>query len=267
MPSAKDIRVAPIARRDAIAFIRRVHYSGKDDNRSRIHLGVFLDGILGGVMQFGPSMDKRKSIGLVAATPWNGYMDLHRLAFTDDLPRNSESRAISVAMRILRKKAPHLQWILSYADATQCGDGTIYRASGFVLTGIKKNTSMYRMPDGAVLCKIVFEPGFSANISAGVKGKYGQDGSMTAGRFLKRIGAERLVGHQLRYIYFLDPAARARLTVPEIPFSRITEMGAGMYRGQPRVGSIDGDAPASQVGEGGSTPTPTLQSTHEGVAK
>lgn len=49
----------------------------------------------------------------------------------------------------------------------------------------------------------------------------------------KRItGAEPIKGFQLRYIYFIDKAYRQRLTVPEIPFSKIDEMGAGMYKGK-----------------------------------
>ena len=39
-------------------------------------------------------------------------------------------------------------------------------------------------------------------------------------------------GFQLRYIYFLDKGSRHKLTVPEIPFSKIDEMGAGMYKGE-----------------------------------
>lgn len=34
------------------------------------------------------------------------------------------------------------------------------------------------------------------------------------------------------YIYFIDPTYRDRLTVPVIPFSKIDEMGAGMYKGE-----------------------------------
>lgn len=41
-----------------------------------------------------------------------------------------------------------------------------------------------------------------------------------------------LNGYMLRYIYFLDPSYRSKLTVPEIPFSKIDEMGAGMYKGE-----------------------------------
>lgn len=46
------------------------------------------------------------------------------------------------------------------------------------------------------------------------------------------VGGEILKGFQLRYIYFIDKKWRNRLVVPEIPFSRIDEMGAGMYKGE-----------------------------------
>ena len=45
-------------------------------------------------------------------------------------------------------------------------------------------------------------------------------------------GSRLLEGWQLRYIYFIDPECRKRLTVPEIPFSKIDEIGAGMYKGE-----------------------------------
>ena len=47
-----------------------------------------------------------------------------------------------------------------------------------------------------------------------------------------KLGARYIPGFQLRYIYFIDKSWRDRLTVPEIPFSRIDEMGAGMYKGE-----------------------------------
>ena len=104
--SAKDLRVAPIDAWAAKAFVRRVHYSGSTTQNSQLHLGVFLGDRLEGAMQFGPSLDKSKIVGLVRDTPWNGFLELNRLAFTDDLPRNSESRAIGVAMRMIRKTLP-----------------------------------------------------------------------------------------------------------------------------------------------------------------
>lgn len=39
--------------------------------------------------------------------------------------------------------SPQLKWVVSFADGAQCGDGAIYRASGFVLTGIRVNNSIW----------------------------------------------------------------------------------------------------------------------------
>ena len=151
MAKAKDIYVAPIKAADANRIIKRLHYSKSHTQNSQLHLGVFLDGRLEGAMQFGPSIDKRKMLGIVEGAKWNDFIELNRMAFSEKLPRNSESRAIGVAIRIFRKQYSHIKWIVSFADGTQCGDGTIYRASGFVLTGIKKNTTMLRMPDGSIV--------------------------------------------------------------------------------------------------------------------
>ena len=257
MATAKDIRVEPISAQDARAVVRRIHYSGKVDPRSQLNLGVFLNGRLEGAMQFGPSIDKRKIQPLVRDTAWNGFIELNRMAFSDALPRNSESRAMSIAFRMMRKQYPHIEWVVSFADGAQCGDGAIYRAAGFALTNIKKNTSMYRLSDGSTICKLVLEPGFSPNSGPNsIKARLGKSGSETSGAFLKRVGAEAIPGFQLRYIYFLNPAARDRLTVPVLPFSRIDEMGAGMYKGKARVKqATEGDQPEG----GGAAPTHALQ--------
>ena len=259
MGDAKQLIVKPISSADANRIVKSLHYSGKVDPRSQLHLGVFLNGRCGGAMQFGPPIDKRKVIDTVAGTKWNEMLDLHRLAFADWLPKNGESRAIAFVMRWIRKTYPHIQWVQSYADGTQCGDGTIYRASGFSLIGIRENTSMFQMPDGDVCCKIIFEPGFQPNAGKGSqKAKYGKTGSETAGKFLSRIGAQKLLGFQLRYIYFIDPTAKSRLTVPILPFSEIARRGAGMYKGKPRAGSADSGTPEIQSGGGGANPTSAL---------
>jgi hypothetical protein len=74
-------------------------------------------------------------------------------------------------------------------------------------------------------------------------------------------GWSPLPGFQLRYIAFLNPEARTRLTVPVLPYSEIACRGAGMYLGRPRAGSVDSDAPDTQSGEGGAEPTPALAET------
>lgn len=42
----------------------------------------------------------------------------------------------------------------------------------------------------------------------------------------------RLEGNMLTYIYFIDKDKEKDLTVPIIPFSKIDELNAGMYKGE-----------------------------------
>lgn len=254
MGKAKNIELRPIAAAQANELVKRVHYSGKVVQNSQLHIGVFYDGRLEGAMQFGPSLDKRKIQGLVSGTAWHEFIELNRMAFSDALPRNSESRAIAVAMRLLRQHAPQIKWVISFADGTQCGDGTIYRASGFVLTGISQNNEHIRLPSGDVVHRIALNTNGKLVANSG-------GAMMGAVRLAARLGGERLCGFQLRYIYFIDPTCRARLTVPELPYSEIERMGARMYKGQRLQAAGAADvATDDQSGKGGLIPTPPLHS-------
>ena len=257
---AKDIVVRPISGAHANRIIKTLHYSGKVAPNSQVHFGVFIGDKCGGAMQFGPSLDRRRMLGLVRGTKLRECIELNRMAFNDWLPRNSESRAISVSLRLLRRNYPYLKWVISFADATQCGDGTIYRACGFVLTAIKPSKNLARLPSGEVVHKMTLETTPTARRPE-LGGRTYFD--VTGGRFrfsayIKSAGATVLPGFQLRYVYFLRPECRALLTVPEIPYSRIAEVGASMYRGIPRGKHRPDDAPGDQPGEGGSNPTAAL---------
>ena len=210
MGRAKEIIVKVITSKIANAFVKKQHYSGKVVPNSTLHFGCFLDKQLHGVMSFGPSINKKGTINLVEGTGWNEFIELNRMAFNDFLPKYSESRCISVAMKLIKKNAPHIKWVISFADGTQCGDGTIYRASGFKLVGIKKNTSLWekngiQMQDMQLYHKMI-NP--------------------------RKEGWKQLKGFQFRYIYFIDKNMISNLTKPIIPFSEIDKIGAGMYKGE-----------------------------------
>lgn len=234
MASAKEISLRVIPSKIANDFIRRHHYSGKVVGNSCLHFGAFLGGKLHGVMSYGPPLDKRKVLGLVKGTGWSGMLELNRMAFDPVLPRNSESRCIAISLRMIRKQAPQVKWVLSFSDACSCGDGAIYRASGFVLTGIKENANIAMRPDGEKVHKMTYESNPTAK-RAEFGGKSYFD--LTGGGYewaalCHRLGWEVIPGYQLRYIRFVDPSWADRLTVPVIPFERIDELGAGMYRGE-----------------------------------
>jgi hypothetical protein len=269
MGDAKRLIVKPISAKDANKIVQSLHYSGKTVQNSQLHLGVFLDGKCGGAMQFGPSLDKRKMLGLVRGTLWNEFIELNRMAFADWLPRNGESRALGFAFRWMRKQYPHIKWCVSFADGTQCGDGTIYRASGFLLTGIKENNQIWEAPTGEVFCDTSLRPGIGAKATRdkaaavisrtiATKANHILSTGASSMKQYKDAGWKPKAGFQLRYIYFIDPTARERLTVPILPFSEIDRRGAGMYKGKPRVRSVDSDTTGIQPVEGGATPTRTL---------
>lgn len=248
MASAKDILIKPITMSAARSIVKKIHYSGKVTN-SQLHFGVFLNGKLEGALQFGPSIDKRKTAGLIKGSLWCEFIELNRMALSDALPKNSESRSLSICMKLIKKHYPQIKWVISFSDGAQCGDGTIYRASGFVLTGIKKNTQMLRMPDGSIIAKKTLDSGLSK-------------GGVFGSKIAREQGAEPLKGYQLRYVYFIDKSYKERLTVPVLPFSEIDKMGAGMYKGE-RVSISERRGKQANSGDqsesGGAEPTTTLQ--------
>jgi hypothetical protein len=160
------------------------------------------------------------------------------------VPRNSESRALGIALRMIRKHYPHIEWIISFADACQCGDGNIYRAAGFLLTAIKVNKDLHIAEDGSVVHKMSQITGRNRL----------QHLAATGGRW--RGTGPTLEGHTLRYIYFLNPAARARLIGEPLPFSAPSRRRAPACIAA-CVGSRRWLAPTSTA------PIPTLQRAKE----
>lgn len=244
MASAKDIFIKPINARAANALIKKIHYSGKVVPNSQLHFGVFLNGKLEGAMQFGPSMVKKNTMTLVSDTAFNGFIELNRMAFSDALPKFSESRAIGVTFRLISKLYPQIKWVISFSDGSQCGDGTIYRASGFHLTQIKENNQIRINPSTG-------EPMQSM-------------AAFHAGKTKQFKTWDKIRGFQLRYIYFIDKSYKDKLTVPILPFSDIDKIGAGMYKGkaisiQERKRANEANS-SDQLESGGATPTCTLQS-------
>jgi hypothetical protein len=260
MGRAKEIIVKVIPSKIANDFVKAHHYSGKVVQNSNLHFGCFLNDKLHGVMSYGSPLDKRKVLPLVQPSLWNEMLELNRMAFDDYLPKNSESRCIAISVKLLKKNAPHIKWILSFSDGTQCGDGSIYRASGFHLTSIKKNDQVWEI-EGMKVTDTSIRPGTGSSktfnkvvsrvsLTKGVN--ILDNGSSSMSKF-KELGYKPIAGFQLRYIYLIDKTCK--ITVPILPFSKIDEMGAGMYKGkkvslserkEKRVQNIDSDVISNQ---------------------
>ena len=231
MGRAKDIIVKVIPAKIANEFVKKHHYSGKVVPNSSLHFGCFLDSNLHGVMSYGSSMDKRKTLTYCSNTLWNEFLELNRMVFDEYLPANSESRCIAISIKLIKKHAPHIKWIISYADGTMCGDGTIYRASGFNLVKIGKNSTIYEFPDGERIASLTLTNGGDLQSRKKIADKYGAEFSSKSSMVpFTEIGAKKAEGYMFGYIYLIDKSCH--IACPILPYSKIDEMGAGMYKGK-----------------------------------
>lgn len=258
---AKDLKVKPISAADAKLVCIRHHYSRKVVPNSQLHFGVFLGRHCEGVMSFGPSMNHRAMCNTVPGSKMNEFMELNRMAFSEKLPKNSESRAISIAMKIIKRNLPAIKWVVSFADATQCGDGTIYRAAGFKLIDIKKNTCLLRLDSGRVIADKTLNDYVGPDgkrLKTYILNRKSLDHKLTPDgqRLSGKIGATPLPGFQIKYVYFLDKGLEAEMRPHFLPYSEIKKRGAKMYKG---VASAESGTSGFQSEGGGANPTAALQ--------
>ncbi len=229
--SAKDIVVRTIQPAIAREVMKAGHYSHKVVANSCLHFGIYWGGKLEGVLQYGHSIDKRKMLGLVEGTTWDGFLELNRMWMSPVLPKNAESRALAITLKMIRKNLPQIKWVVSYADGTQAGSGTIYRASGFILTGIRENQTIVYIPAmRECFAKITFTTNKSIRVYERIRNATGVDvmaamrGSASMEKVIEALNGKVLKGYQVRYIYFVDPTWRPRLKVKEIPFEELKKL-------------------------------------------
>lgn len=223
MGRAKEIIVKVIPSKIANDFVKKHHYSGKVVPNSTLHFGCFLDGKLHGVMSYGSPFVKKNVLPIVKDSKWNSMIELNRMAFDDYLPKYSESRCIAISIKLIKKNAPQIKWILSFSDGCSCGDGTIYRASGFKLIGIKENNGLFNYNGENIHGKVLWDRGISKSWC--ISDKELDEINSRENSVIKRIN-----GNQLKYIYLIDN--NCEITVPILPFSEIDKQGAGMYKGE-----------------------------------
>lgn len=130
-----DFYVKEIDRSVANDLIVKNHYSKKYFNNSFIHLGVFIENELIGVLQYGHFLNNSSAKNIVDGTEDGEFLELNRMWLDDKAKRNSESKAISYSIRYIRSRLPKIKWIQSFADE-RCGCfGIVYQAASFSFYG------------------------------------------------------------------------------------------------------------------------------------
>jgi len=125
-----------IPRMSAKRFIRQYHYSETISCMTRLHLGSYVDGKLVAVCTLGGSVQPIRTIakcfpGLTAAD----CLEISRLCLVPEMPRNSESRFLSLIVAWLKRYMPRLLVLYSWADGIIGKPGYVYQAANFYYGG------------------------------------------------------------------------------------------------------------------------------------
>lgn len=200
-----EFSVKEINRDLANKIIVENHYSKKFYNATYIHLGVFMKDQMVGVLQFGYAMNPASCASVVANTEMDEYLELNRMWLDDAAPRNSESRAISYAIKFIKKKYPKIKWIQSFADERCNCFGVVYQASNFEYYG--EHSSVFYELDGEIYHKSLMERNPKLS-KAAARLQNGKDRA-TASSY-----------RQFRYIYFIDRRCKKDVKYKQQPFPK-----------------------------------------------
>lgn len=201
-----EFLVKMVPRAQAAEIIETRHYSRRIVRNSFLHLGVFIEGVLVGILQFGWPMNPKGSLSIIKVEDYRRLIELNRMWLDDAAPRNSESRALAYSMRLIARVRPGVVAVQSFADS-RCGlNGVVYQAAGFRYFG-SHLTSFYEL-EGET---------FHSMLLSTLR-THPSD----RGRRLK-AGIDRAVRHkfrQHRYIYFMRGRWRRLALLKERPFPK-----------------------------------------------
>lgn len=129
--SPKDIRLERVSMSLADSYCIKYHYLHRTAKNSKLALGIFALGELHGVMIWGLPVAPLKGQHGTTFT----QIELRRMYCDPLLPKNSESRCLAVATRIIKKLLPQTKLLVAYSDLSHGHKGGIYKAAGWNFMG------------------------------------------------------------------------------------------------------------------------------------
>lgn len=222
--------VRAISKVVAKSFIETHHYTKKFSS-TRYALGLFCKDtsdnpffentdVLIGCMTYGHPVSNR-TVDSITEVPLqlDEVLELTRLAVIDGTQKNTESWFIAQSFEWLKKNAPEVKVLVSYADPEQSHTGGIYRATNWLYQGCGYSKLM---PDYSI--RINEDDLWTHSRTVGARW-----GNKSVENLAKSIGQtfyrkEETAKH--RYIYFLCSKKEKKqmmknLKIPVFPYSEI----------------------------------------------
>lgn len=210
--------------------VMRWHYSRAMPTAKLVRIGVWEEKKFSGAIIYGIGANRHlaRPYGLQATE----VCELVRVALAPGRAHPT-SRCVAVSLKLLKRQSPGLRLVVSFADRGQGHVGTIYQAGGWLFLG-QSDQSYFKVRGRVTHPRTLYD-------------RHGRGGQSVA--WLRKHvdpNAERVpMAPKLRYVFPLDKAMRRQLQPQALPYPK---------RGR----SNTSDAPGSQPGEGGATPTRPL---------
>ncbi|HNX02173.1 MAG TPA: hypothetical protein PLE33_06015 [Candidatus Cloacimonas sp.] len=153
-----NFTVKPIDNQMAIHYIVREHYLHNFKGDILISFGIYQEEKLSGVLIYGECWN----VGRFKKIVKGKFVELLRMHLSDDLPKNSESRAISLTIKCIRKQFPELRHIFTYGDGVKNGIGICYKGANFAF--VEKTHYPFSRIDPATGLEMTKEEAIRLNI-------------------------------------------------------------------------------------------------------
>ena len=272
--------VKPITRKQAKVICEDHPHAGSLPNSSKYYMALYIDGRRAGLAVWGWGIrpkDTPNKLFNGEVLDVKGYLELCRFFVYDWCPKNTASKFLAITHKIIKKHAPWVKILYTYAAGFQGLIGHIYKAAGYDYLG--------RKLVGDSQFVYIENIGLIHQISQWHR--YGIVGPKNMRKIFSSVPVYGWFGYNFRYMFWLcDKPEKARLLqyakfqllpyptendleiwtedkhgnkTPVTPeFAKtipIIKLKSNRSRGK----SKDGVVPVFQAGEGGSIPTLPLK--------
>ena len=124
-----EIIIKQVESKDVRELIEKNHYSHKVTPNHFLSFDIN-NGL--GALQLGFGIRPHKKNNISKLITPDNYCEFDRMWLSDKLPKNSESKTISLLLKYIKKHYPKIKFIITYADGSVGNVGTIYKATNAI---------------------------------------------------------------------------------------------------------------------------------------
>ena len=181
-----------ITRRQAMEVVSKYHYSKVMPKLNKFYIGAFEGKNLVGVFTLGWGTRPLHTIKkLFPSLGTKDYFECGKLCLSDKMPKNSESKFISLVIKLVKKDMPQIKIIFSWADGIMGKPGYVYQASNFFYGGYIWTEAYLDKNNVRIHVRTL----------QGINAKKGEKFGSRSFSIISEQGYRILYGKQFRYVY------------------------------------------------------------------